>query len=373
MISLWEQASFLSYDVIIVGAGITGLSAAASLKEKNSKLNVLVLERGTLPTGASTKNAGFACFGSLTELIDDRRKLGADGMLELVHKRWTGLQKTIKRLGAGTIGLEKKGGYELLTDENASDLHYCDEINALLKSIFDQPVYSHAEGKLRDFGFQKTKHLIYNPLEGQLHTGKLMKALWQYCNRLGVQVLTGTVVDRLEETEAGIDVITPQLTFSARAVGVCTNAFTASLIEQPLDLQPGRGIVLLVRPSRSLAFEGTFHFDSGFYYFRDFEDKLIFGGGRNLAPESESTTSFGLNVRIIERLNEELRTRIIPGQDYEIERYWSGIMAFGPTKMPILERHSTGVFLGVRLGGMGVAIGSMVGQELADLILSEHF
>jgi glycine/D-amino acid oxidase-like deaminating enzyme len=63
MLSLWEKQSFLEYDVIVVGAGITGLSTAVSIKEKNPKISVLVVERGILPTGASTKNAGFACFG----------------------------------------------------------------------------------------------------------------------------------------------------------------------------------------------------------------------------------------------------------------------------------------------------------------------
>ena len=78
MISLWEKRSLISYDIIIIGAGITGLSTAASLKEKNPKLNILVLERGLLPTGASTKNAGFACFGSLTELRNDLKVLGEE-------------------------------------------------------------------------------------------------------------------------------------------------------------------------------------------------------------------------------------------------------------------------------------------------------
>ena len=44
-------------------------------------------------------------------------------------------------------------------------------------------------------------------------------------------------------------------------------------------------------------------------------------------------------------------------------------MAFGDTKEPILKPISKNVFAGVRLGGMGVAIGSMVGEKLADLTL----
>ena len=78
MLSFWEIESLISYDYIIVGGGITGLSTAISIKEKDASKNILIIERGVLPTGASTKNAGFACFGSMTELIDDMEQNGVN-------------------------------------------------------------------------------------------------------------------------------------------------------------------------------------------------------------------------------------------------------------------------------------------------------
>jgi flavin-dependent dehydrogenase len=71
MLSFWEQKNFLHYDLIVVGAGFTGLSAAIHFKKQHKKAKVLVVDRGIFPSGASTKNAGFACFGSLTEILDD--------------------------------------------------------------------------------------------------------------------------------------------------------------------------------------------------------------------------------------------------------------------------------------------------------------
>ena len=61
MFSYWEQQSFTSYDYVIIGSGIVGLSTAIELKEKFPGATVLILERGLLPTGASSRNAGFAC------------------------------------------------------------------------------------------------------------------------------------------------------------------------------------------------------------------------------------------------------------------------------------------------------------------------
>ncbi len=71
-LSYWERDTFFSnVDIIIIGSGIVGLSAALCLKKRAPKLNIIILERGILPMGASSKNAGFACFGSPGELLED--------------------------------------------------------------------------------------------------------------------------------------------------------------------------------------------------------------------------------------------------------------------------------------------------------------
>ena len=142
MISFWEQHSFLHSDILIVGGGILGLSVACSIKERDPKKNVTVLERGILPTGASTKNAGFACFGSLTELLADERTLGKEKMLSLVEKRWKGLQRLRARLGDSTIDFQQHGGYELLTESELFALEHLDAMNAMLFPIFNQNIFS---------------------------------------------------------------------------------------------------------------------------------------------------------------------------------------------------------------------------------------
>jgi glycine/D-amino acid oxidase-like deaminating enzyme len=367
MISIWEKQSLLQYDVIVVGAGITGLSTAASLKESKPELNILIIERGTLPTGASTKNAGFACFGSISELAVDREAQGDKGMVKLVDRRYSGLQKTRTRLGADKMGLLIKGGYELLNDNTSHYLNDIDEVNDLLKPIFKNPVFIPANEKISTFGFSDTPHLIENPYEGQVDTGLLMKSLWQYCSQLGIQIITGTEVIEVSATE----VRSKDFTFSAQAVAICTNAFTKKLTD--LELTPGRGIVMAISTEKPLKASGTFHYDEGYYYFRDYHGKLIFGGGRNLTLDEEATTDFGINPKIEEKLHQDLKEMILPYTDYEVEMIWSGIMAFGPTKAPVLKKTEDGIYLGVRLGGMGVALGSLVGAELSELILSEHF
>ena len=75
-LSIWEKSTYLNdNDFVIIGSGIVGLSTSIFIKKKYPNARVLVLERGYLPTGASTKNAGFACFGSPTELYDDLQSI----------------------------------------------------------------------------------------------------------------------------------------------------------------------------------------------------------------------------------------------------------------------------------------------------------
>ena len=63
--SYWEYKEWFAHnDFVIVGSGIVGLNCALQLKTRFPKSSVLILEKGLLPQGASTKNAGFACFGS---------------------------------------------------------------------------------------------------------------------------------------------------------------------------------------------------------------------------------------------------------------------------------------------------------------------
>ncbi|MGB1308001.1 MAG: FAD-dependent oxidoreductase, partial [Oceanihabitans sp.] len=112
----------------------------------------------------------------------------------------------------------------------------------------------------------------------------------------------------------------------------------------------------------------TFHLDKGYYYFRNIDDRILFGGGRNLDFKTEETTVLAQTEIIQNKLEELLKTTILPNTTFEIDHKWSGIMGVGSQKKAIVKQISNHVFCGVRLGGMGVAIGSLVGKELADLI-----
>ncbi len=377
MQSFWEKSTLQHYTHIIVGSGIVGLSTAASLLEKHPSAEVLILERGLLPQGASTKNAGFACFGSLTELQAEIAQYGEAATVERVHRRWEGLQKLRNRLGDTPIGLELSGGYELLLEEDGTFIQDLDELNDLLFPIFQQEVFFQRPEWIKRFGFS-TEHvqsLIYNPLEGHLDIGKMMRTLIQYVQRKGANLWNGVEVKALQEKENQVALeiyhhaTQRNYTLSAEQAMVCTNAFATALVPD-LAIVPGRGQVLITEEIPDLAFRGSFHFDQGYYYFRNHQNRVLFGGGRNLDFETERTTEFGSNDLILEDLKAKLSEIILPQRSYQIAGNWSGIMGFTPDKRAIRKAISERVFVCAGLNGMGIALASTLGDELADQVLA---
>lgn len=376
MLSYWESQSFLNYHYIIVGSGITGLSTAIELKNNFPHRSVLVLERGLLPTGASTRNAGFACMGSVTELLDDLEHSSEEEVVKLFNWRKEGLKKLRSRLGDETIDYAERGSYELISKTETDSIDKIDYLNSLLKSGSVGPVFKLANHKIDEFGFPKksVEALIENFGEGELNTGKMMRALIDLALKKGVEIKTGAPVGNYVEEEAGIAVHVSNsfsgedLTFVANKLILCTNAFTPDFLPEE-DVIPGRGQVLITAPIKELKLKGIFHFDKGYYYFREIDGRVLLGGGRNTDTETETTKSLELNEDIQQLLEEKLKEIILPGTPFTIEQRWSGIIAFGANKFPVIRRFSEHLYGAFRLGGMGVALGSKVAEELVELII----
>lgn len=367
--SYWEQQSWISnIDFLIVGSGIVGLNTALQLKTRFPESQILILERGLLPEGASTRNAGFACFGSLSEILDDLNKQSEQEVLALINRRIKGLDLLRENLGDHLIDYRSYGGYELFEQKDRELYENCiskiEKVNKMLYPVFKEDIFSRRENT---FNFKNViEPLIYSKFEGQINTGKMMTALLQKVQSLGVKILNNVLVEEFAETGGRVEVKTNKFRLFAGKIIIATNGF-ASQLGIP-EVRPARAQVLITKPITNLSIKGTFHLDRGFYYFRNIDNRILFGGGRNLDIKGEETTIMEQTELIQNRLEEILKTIILPGVPFEIERRWSGIMGVGETKKPILKQLSENVYCGVRLGGMGVAIGSLVGKELADMV-----
>jgi len=373
MQSIWERTAFSTRsDFVVVGAGIVGLFASVFLKRRNPRQRVVVLERGPHPSGASARNAGFACFGSPSELLHDIETEGADAALTRAEERWRGLHELRAELGDAAIGFEASGGHEVF---RAGDRLYprvaegFDRLNELLRPITGTTTYRWEPGRIAECGFSGIEHLALTDLEGAVDSGKLLRALLRKAEEAGVEVCFNAHVAGIEEMPG--EVRLPLLNGSVwhgASVLVATNGYTPALLPA-LDVVPARGQVLITEPIPGLALRGTFHMDEGFYYFRDCAGGVLLGGGRHLDLEGERTAEEGCTPLIQNALESLLVEVILPGGQFNVAYRWSGTMAFcshgkAPLVMPMGER----VAVAVRLGGMGVAIGIRVARKAVDLL-----
>jgi hypothetical protein len=375
-LSFWEKNIYFNkIDLLIVGSGIVGLNAALALKRARPEAKILVIDRGFLPYGASTRNAGFACFGSISELLDDLKKMSESEVFELVSKSWQGLRRLRNILGDEEIGFEQYGGYELFTENDQQLFTDCTEkiryFNAALADISGvKTMYEIADDKISEFGFSGIQHLIFNRGEGQIDTGLMMQVLLKKVRDSGVEIINGIDLTAMHSRTDGVELVTNHgFHFQASKVLVTTNGFARQLLPE-LAVEPGRAQVFVTAPVPGLSVKGTFYYDKGYYYFRNIGDRVLLGGGRNLDFEGERTTDFGLTATIQSALEKLLSDIILPGKKTVIEQHWSGIMGLGNSKSTIVQQVSKNVYCAVRMGGMGVAIGSLIGEEAASLIVA---
>ncbi|HYJ37915.1 MAG TPA: FAD-dependent oxidoreductase, partial [Chitinophagaceae bacterium] len=263
-VSLWEKESFFSHkDVIIVGSGFAGLWTAHELIRKKPSWKICVVDRGIIPTGASTRNAGFSCFGSLTELMADVNEMGEEKMLQLVEMRYEGLKKIMKTFNSNAIDYKNLGGYELF-EENGKykkeELkNHCRYLNKRLKKIVDEEkTFRFVDNKIKKFGFAGISHLIENKLEGQLHSGKLTQVLIKDLQKKGIEFLFGIEIKSYEKAGKKIEMETNHhFNLSANHLIICTNAVTGKLLPE-LEVKPARGQVLVTSEIPDLKIKGTY-------------------------------------------------------------------------------------------------------------------
>lgn len=372
-LSYWEKKTYFDeVDFLVVGAGIVGSCTALHLRKQYPTAKILVVERNFLPAGASTKNAGFACFGSVTELIDDLSKMSENEVWETVAHRWEGLQYLRELIGDTNLDFQALGSWDLIrTDENATlekSLQYLPYLNQQIEAITGvQNVYSLDENVKEKFGFNSIQAAFHNQLEGQIDTGKMMVKFHQLLAKDGIHLLTGIEILELKSTQNQVEVQSNIGTFNASKVAICVNGFAQRFLPKN-DILPARAQVIITKKIDNLPFKGTFHYQEGYYYFRNIHDRVLFGGGRNLDFVGETTTEIENSSIVLTQLEKLLREIILPNTSFEIDYSWAGIMGVGKTKKPIIELVKPNIAVGVRMGGMGVAIGSIVGKDVAKLL-----
>ena len=368
-LSYWEKSTYLeNIDFLIIGSGIVGLSTAIFLKKKNKNYKVLVIDRGYLPTGASTKNAGFTCFGSPTELFDDIQNMNELTVWDTFSNRYMGLNTLFELVQKDKIAYRECKSWDIISSKKNNDItkDFIEYINQKAYEITGVKEIYHEDKLISSkFGFEEINTSYCNKLEGAIHTGKMIQELYKKAILNDVNVLFGMNAEKLDHS-AQENVIETQFgEIKAKNIIIATNGFAKKWIKD--DILPARAQVIITNEIPDLKVNGTFHYEKGYYYFRNVGNRVLLGGGRNLDFKGETTEEFGSSEQIHLKLRELLKNVILPKHTYEIQDSWSGIMGVGKSKSPIIKKINNNTAIGVRMGGMGVAIGAQVGKKLADL------
>lgn len=370
--SYWETKHFIHHwDALIVGSGITGLTTGIFLKRKFPDWKIAILERGVLPSGASTRNAGFACFGSVSEILDDLTHMSEKEVFDLLAKRYEGLNVLRETLSDSLLGYKPTGGYEVFKEGSEENYREClgslSYINAELVQCIRKQAFKDASNRITEFGFGGVENMIVNELEGTVDTGLMMKNLVSLAREKGIEIFNGLEVKQMDSSGSVCILDTNIGEILSDRVVVATNGFAKELIPE-IEVTPNRAQVLLTSPIENLKWSGCFHHDRGYDYFRDIGSRVLFGGGRHLDAESEQTDQKGITDVIQNHLEKILREVILPQEEFEIDMRWSGTMGMGKSKKYIARQLDDGVYCAVRFGGMGVALASSVSKSLVDLI-----
>ncbi len=370
--SYWEQDTYFKhYDIIIIGGGLVGLSTALALTKCDEKLNIAVLERGAIPTGASTRNAGFACFGSISELASDLNSMSTDELKALIQMRKTGLDKLRSLVDDSQIDYEELGGFEyFISGEEALHENCITRIEEFNKLVFDATGLAETFEEIQsgDVGIRSKLSLIKNRYEGQLHPAKMVRALVDKVSKVA-SVFYGAEVASINETNEQLTIkLKDSREMSCDKLIHATNGFTQHL-QEIQDVMPVRNQVFVTNPLATVSWKGCYHSSEGYVYFRRIGNRILIGGARHKF-EAENIGSFGMSGDVESYLSSFLTEQLGINELVQFEYKWSGILAVGSQKKPIIRQVSPRQYIGIRMGGMGVAIGCLVGEELAKLVVN---
>ncbi len=370
--SYWESKHFWNYwDFTIIGSGITGLTAAIFIKKKYPKAVVTVLERGMLPSGASTKNAGFACFGSMSEILDDLKTMSENTVFDLLKSRYKGLKALRSLLPDSKTGYIPSKGFEIFTSEEREIHEDCMQKLDFINEVIDLPIghstFKADDNLIGEFGFSGVSHIISNQYEGTIDTGLMMRSLIDLARDHEINIYNGVEVTALDVSASKPIIQTNYGPVSTGKVIIATNGFAKQLFPER-DVKPARAQVIITKPIENLKVKGCFHHNCGYNYFRNIDGRILLGGGRHLNKDGEETYEIGNTDEITNYLEELLREVVLPDTAFEIDSKWSGIMGVGKSKEVILEEAGPSAIVGFRFGGMGIALGTEIGKQISRMV-----
>jgi gamma-glutamylputrescine oxidase len=357
------------YDIIIVGAGITGTAIAHYLKKFGCN-DILVLEKNYICYGASGRNAGFLLAGLAEPYSRLKAGLGPDSAREIMVSTIQNHDLMAEAISEKKINCDYKrtGSYHLaITEVERQEL--IETVDLLVQDGFKARfINTEAIDGLR--GRDKFFGGFYNPIDGRLDPFAFVNGLAD-----GIDIMTGIEVTSIERKDDVTSVRTSAMELKAEMVILATNAYTPLIDNYFKELIfPVRGQMLAVRPKEYAKFsESTFYANFGYDYFRnDGEEVILMGGLRDKFVNEE----VGFDDKTTPNLQKGLEDylKICLGiKQFDVINRWSGVMATTIDGLPLVGAlpHNSSVLVAAGMNGHGFGLGMIIARDLAKAIVGE--
>ena len=359
-----------SAEVVVIGSGFTGLSAARSLAKNGTQ--VVVLEKDEIGAGASSRNGGIVhpTLGvSGQDLID---RFGIELAKDLYHIIIEGMEFIDNLIAEENIDchFNRFGAFEAAA--KPQHLDWIRERTALLREVFDhQTEVIPARDQSKFIGSQLYHGGWYDPLGATLHPAKLVYGLAEAALKAGAELHPNAPVVEIEKDGSMYLVKTPRGSIRAGSIILASNGYTDDLVSAlrrriiPLNITAVATEPLPVDPAERLFPKRYCYWDTFrlfHYYQRTNDNRLVFGGVNAFSRGSILGKAQALHGRM---------ARIFPEfSDVKIDYAWDGMIALTFDRLPHLGQID-GIHYALGYNGDGVLLGCYLGSQIAAMISDE--
>lgn len=361
--------------ILVVGAGLAGLSTAYWLNKLDPSLHVTVIDKGTLGAGASGRNAGFITCGS-TEHFSRMTGAYGESKAEEIWK-FTEYNHQLMLEEFGREHLEMHCEYRNLGSWTlAATEHEISVIGDTVSKLQNKGVNvewhdeNFVKNRLRCEGF---KGGAFYKDDGEIHPMKYLRHLRMHSGFPSgrPRLLENQEVFGIDYSGDMVKVATNNLDIFCQGVVLCTNAWSSQISSWFEDkIAPTRGQIIVtesVEPFLEPSY-CSFVLD----YFRQLVDgRVLIGGFRNADAEREVGYSDEVNPLIHEKLEGFLNEHFPVLRGKRIDYRWSGVMGFAADGYPLVGSlpSEPQVFYNVGFTAHGLGFTFATGELTAKLIL----
>lgn len=362
-----------TYDYLVIGAGIAGLSTAYWLEKKWPNAKIAVIDEHSLGFGASGRNAGFVTCGSALHFHKLDQKFGQKKAQEIWQFSEVNHQLLLTEIiqdQPDQVDYKKTGSCTVIPDSASTEKF--EKILSTMKASNIAVDMMDAATLQKEYAVKSSAGAIEYRQDAVIHPVKLLKAI--QAKLKNTQFIFGEEVFKIQSGPTTVQVSTQKQTYQASKMFVCLNGFVSQLMPELSHIvKPQRGQIIMTE-SRPQMIKGPCYLTQHLCYFRQLNTgEILIGGFRNHDPENENTAHDQATEKIQSALENFAKTYFENTTDIKINYRWSGIMGFTSDEQMIIGEHPEKKNIHLMAGcsghGMGLSFHAaqrMVGHSFGE-------